>query len=414
MQKELESRMISLIRNPKVFDTALKMGITSDNFVMFDAVFSFYHQYYVKYNAIPSDDIITATFPDFTIIPDVHADELKFISDEIVKSSVQRRAIQVINEASARIIKDPYGAIEFAVAQLSNARKKLTSSIGFTDKDAMLRYDMVKANKDKIAKGFTIGIKTGISLLDTDHIGWQEGDLIIIGGRLGMGKSFLSMYLGGIAWTQGKRVLYISPEMTKDKVAFRFDPIVGRMMGYDFSNRGLKTGDINMPAYKEFLAKVQTRADWLTVDSNYGVPFTIASIMGMVNQYTPDMLIIDGLALLQGSGGADWDRVKKISYDIKTMTQDRKIVTVATSQINRPDRDTLTENGQVDGEDTPSTDRLSYSDAVGQAADVVILMSKKIAKPDVRYITLPKRRDDEAINKPIEIKFDVDRGIIGI
>ena len=256
MQKNLEERALSVIRDSKTFNDMLQQGITSDCFIIYDEVFNFYQKYCYKYNSIPANSIINSNFPEFSYVPEVKLEEVKFLVDELIKSNVQRKAIRIINEAQDLIVNDPYGTIESTINKLAGVRRRVVETRSFTDKDSLKRYEYVVQNKERVKKGITIGIKTGINLFDEKYLGWQPGQLIVVAGRLGIGKSWVILYFGCEAYKTGKRVLYLSPEMPLHDVEFRWDTIMGRSKGFEFLNDKLIVGDINLKDYREYLSDV--------------------------------------------------------------------------------------------------------------------------------------------------------------
>jgi replicative DNA helicase len=402
-QTEFEQRLISLITKPQILAELEKQGILEDCFVMHPEVYHFITDYAIKYQNIPGPQIIKAKFPGFEFKSDADVSELKFLSDELVKSNVQRRAIQIINQNADLISTDPYNAIDTIVSRLQSIRRQTKVSKSLTDKEALKRLELIMKNRESIRKGMTVGIKTGINIFDNKYYGWQPGNYISIVGRLGIGKSWLLEYFSCVAYHDGKRVLYISPEMSINEVEQRWDTLMGTMYGYRFQNDKLQLGEINLEEYKQWLTKAQERSDWITYDSNSGKSFTVPGIAQMVNEFSPDLVAIDGVALLEGPGDALWSKVREISKGIKSLAQNTKVVAMVTAQANREA-----------GVGMPATSQISYSDSIAQDSDVVIPMSSEADRPDIRYITLPKKRTGKAINKKISINFDVNNGILGI
>ena len=401
MQDELEQRLISSIQDEGSFAKIVEKGISSDSFIVHEEVFKFYQKYFCKYNSIPSRAVISSTFPGFSYAEEVKEHEVKYLCDEVIKSSVKREVIRLINRASDLLDNDPYGTIDYLVGRLTNVHKEFSQSKSFTDADALKRYQQIIANREKKEKGVSVGIKTGIGFFDDQYIGWQPGNLIGIVGRLGVGKSIIAQFLACQAYLSGKRILYISPEMSIDEVNMRWDTFFGKMKGHTFLNDALKVGEVNLKEYKEWLEEVSVRKDWMTLDSASGKSFNIGNITAYVNEFSPDLLVVDGVALLEDSAEQSWVKIMNISYGLKTIAQNYKIVVVATSQANRSAKD-----------DMPRPDQVSYGDAFMQSCDYAIFLQQDIMKPNIRYATIPKVRTGKPNNQPITIDFNVNEGII--
>ena len=417
MQKELESRALSLIRDHKTFNEFQKHGITSECFVIYTELFDFINNYFHKYDSIPAEAVIKTNFPEFVPLPDVKPEEIRYLSEELTKSNVQRRAIKIINDSSEMIDTDPYGTIETMIHRLSSVRQKAVESRSYMDKEAVKRYNLVMANREKAGKGMTVGLKTGIGIFDTKYIGWQPGDLIAIMGRMGIGKSWVLIYSSCVCYDSGKRVLYLSPEMSNTEVELRTDTVLGHIRGHKFLNDKLQEGSIDFKEYKTYLESLSSRSDWLGLDSYNGRPFSVTNIAGLIDEFNPDLVAIDGIGLLEGWQKEAWQKNQEISRGLKNLAQTKKVVIMTTSQVNRATLDKRADSkDNVPGTEAtmPGLENLYMGDALGQDASVVIAMNQDINKPDVRYITIPKRRNGKAINRPLEIKFDVNSGIISI
>jgi replicative DNA helicase len=403
MQQDLEQRLLSLMVDQKVFDEATSFGIDSASFVMFADVFDYIQKYYYKYNSLPAKAVVSSIFPGFSYLDDVKDHETKYLCDELIKAKVKRDAITIINNASDSLTVDPYGTIDSVIYRLSNIKKGTPDAVHYTDGDAIARYTKVVANRDKTAKGISVGIKTGISFLDDKYLGWQVGSLIGIVGRTGVGKSWIAEYLSCQAYLSGKRVLFLSPELSCDQVNFRWDTIMSRFDGRTFLNDKLLIGQINLKEYNEWLTKMSTRKDWITLDTASGRSFNIGSITALVNKFSPDVLVVDGVALIEAPGEKSWEKVMTVSYGLKAISVNKKLVTIATSQANRET-----------GDEMPKTHQVSYGDAFAQAVDDLIMLQQDRSRPDIRYATIPKRRNGEPINSLITIKFDVNNGLLSM
>ena len=402
MQKELEERLISLIKNPEDLSEIVMSGVTSDTFVVRREVFDFINTYHNKYRSIPARPVIKTQYTDLEFPTDVLKSEQRFLVDELIKSEIKRKAIGVLDKGTELLLNDPYGGIDYISSKLSSIKKPQIFYKSKTDGEALKRFDQMLDRKERLKGGKSIGMRTGFSFFDDKLLGWLPGNLISIVARLGIGKTFIAEYLSCFAYSEGYRVAYCSPEMTIVEHEIRWDVILGALMGYKFSIRELIRGDTNPIKYKEFLTKVSQRDDWITLDSNHDRPFTIPSIQAIVDEYSPDLLVVDGFLLLDIGGEKNWKNMLSAAYSLKNIVQTKKIVGIVTAQATRDSAGEIPEAHQVYG-----------GDALAQASDVLITMGENPMKPKSRFIQIAKRRMDEGSNKKIEINFDCDIGKIG-
>lgn len=403
MQKDLELRLISLIQEKGKLNEAIKWGLDADCFVIYKDQYEFIIKYQHKYSAQPSNAILQANYHDFELLLDINEDELKYLIDELIKSKISRQAIGIINQYSDVLIIDPYGASEAIISKLSKLHKMGGYTTSHTDKDAIERLQALIDRKAALTLNQTVGIRTGLSVLDRKLLGWQPGNLIIIVGRPKIGKSWLALYMACAAYSSGKKVLYLSPEMSIFEVELRWDTLMGKMSGYSFLNDKLMMGDIDQTKYKDWLTKASKRQDWITLDNNKGKPFDSAAIASLIDEYRPDLAVIDGVALITGPGESKWERVMNVIYDAKATAQNSKAVIIGVCQASKEA-----------GEGMPQPTQIAYSDAILQACDAGIMMNADPEMPDVRYCSIPVARGMAPINKRMIIQFDPNSGVFKV
>jgi len=402
---EIEDRLLNSIKSSQDLSNLYSNGITIDSFRNRKDIFKFIVNYYKQYTKIPDYNILKANFPDFNQYL-VKNDEINYLIDELAGLDLRFKTTKILEQSVELLKTEPKAAIDLLVNKLLSLKKtnKLAKSI--TDKDAVLRLEKYLKKRAVVQSGKVLGLKTGFKLFDDDNVGWQEGNLIGIIGRLGVGKSWLLLYSSCISYLDGHRILFLSPEMTVDEVEDRWDVLMAALLQkISLNHTKLSSGGkIDTKQYKDFLEVVKSREDWMTIDTHDSGPFTVDSIQSLVNEFKPDLVAIDGLPLLKdvNKGSGIWENIKNISYGLKNIAMSNKIVILVTSQANRG----TTDKG-------PEIENISYSDAIGQAADVLVMLSEKVDESDCRWIKIPKRRGGRVLNKRVCIEFDVDNGRVG-
>jgi replicative DNA helicase len=402
MQQGYEDRFLSALNTVEDLSEATLAGITSDTLVIRREVFQFIIKYVSKYQSFPARDLIELEFSDFKYMDGVKSEERQFLIKELIKSEVRRKVINIMDKSSTMVHKDTYGAIDFIQDQISKVKKPVSSSKSYTDREALSRLTKLRERKEKLKKGGIIGIKTGLSFFDEKLLGWQPGNLIAIIARLNVGKSTLGTYLSCFSYSEGYRVAYLSPEMSTDEEELKWDTTMGALMGYKFSTSGLMRGEVDEVAYEEFLTKMSERKDWLTMDSVNNRPFSIATIETIIDEFSPDLVVVDGFLLLN-IGDKSPQNMERAANDLKSLALSRKVVLLVTSQANR----------QAATNEMPEMHQVYGTDALGHAADVVIMMADDETKPNKRWVSIAKRRMGAGINKKELINFSVDLGVIG-
>jgi replicative DNA helicase len=175
--------------------------------------------------------------------------------------------------------------------------------------------------------GSTPVIKTGYTDWDNtlDNYGLQVGDVIIIGGETGGGKTAFCANLAiNISGLSGKHVLYIALESTSKKIFARMLRIATgmtkRAMGEMF--RGAANGDVEQAeVWSKLCDEYEERGLWMN-DSLTTVDSIIVKAEEIKARFGLDVLIVDYVQQLEVPGARnDNDKVK---YAMQTMRRAAK------------------------------------------------------------------------------------------
>ena len=225
------------------------------------------------------------------------------------------------------------------------------------------KYEHVKENPEE---GF--GLKTGFNALDNATKGLKGGEILVIAGRPGSGKSISSLVIGKNVFKDGKNVLLISIEMPKEQYELRFD---SSYTGLECDK--IELGTLNDKEEEEFrssLKEIKERENWFyTIDTFRCTPLTVEAELEMALQrFVPDVVIIDYLGIMKDDEEQPSDNVEQaqIIYKVRMIARKYLIPFIIPVQLNR------------DLKKRKGTERLSRSDVIGQTADVVI----QIEEPD--------------------------------
>lgn len=401
MQQGYEDRFLSSINSLEDLSEVNLAGITPETLVIRREVLQFIMTYASRHQSFPARDLVELEFSDFKYMDGVKMEERQFLMKELIKSEVRRKVINIMDKSSTTVHKDVYGTIDYLQSQIAKVKRPVSFSKSYTDKEALSRLVKLRERKEKLKKGGILGIKTGLSFFDSHLLGWQAGNLVAIIARLGIGKSTLGTYLACFAYSEGYRVAYLSPEMTTEEEELKWDTTMGALMGYKFSTSGLMRGEVNEKEYEEFLTKMSDRKDWLTMDSAQNKAFTLPAIEAIIDEFSPDVVVVDGFLLLN-IGDKSPQNMERAANELKSIALSRRVVMLVTSQANRQA-----------GTDMPEMHQVYGTDALGHAADVVIMMADDETKPNKRWVSIAKKRMGAGINKKVLINFDVDIGSVG-
>ena len=290
--------------------------------------------------------------------------------------------------------------------QAEGMRKNVYADSGYMDR--LLFYEELV----RLRESGELGIVTGLKTFDNEGLGWRKGELAVILGPTGCGKSWLITYFAAQAYNAGKRVLFISPEMTTNETMFRFEPIYATLINNKsmLSNKALSTGTYDLKKYDAFLKYAygkNNRSDLSVVDaSEAGRQLSYEEIWNLALEFTPDVLVIDGLHLLSGGGRETkgWEVLKEGVEYLKALAQQQNIVVLAAHQ---PDR-----SAQKAGSTPPLLHQIGYGFSVAQSANRVISLGFVEGDGKKRCFIVPKMRGFEEIYHQRYLNWDVDTGKI--
>lgn len=252
---------------------------------------------------------------------------------------------------------------------------------------------------------FDAGINTGYSYLDYVTGGLRPGELLLIGGESGAGKSMLLMNMAIQVWLQnnnidmednfnpGNNIMYFSLEMP-------FKPCRNRVLGRLSSNptKLIRTAKLNQEEAVK-LKKV------LKFVSKYPFEFEIIDIprgatmesLEMIYEeakllYDPKIIVIDYLGLMDYEGGKDmddWLKLGKIAERIHEFARVHNVTVLSAVQLNRP-------KGSKE-EDKIGLHRIGRSALIMTNANIAVQIETRANEknfPDMKYHII-KNRDGE-------------------
>lgn len=229
--------------------------------------------------------------------------------------------------------------------------------------------------------GQMLGIPTGLSLLDKVMFGLQRGDMIVMAGRPGMGKTSLALSIAlQAARRWSKNIALFSLEMSDEQLVQR---VVSAESGID--GQRLRTGDIKSEEWTGFYAamgELSKTGIYLDDTPAISVLELRSKAIQLHAQHGLDLLIVDYLQLMTGSGKKGEDnRQQEISYisrSIKALARELNIPILALSQLSR----------QVEGrkDKHPMLSDLRESGSIEQDADIVLFIYRdEVYNPDTEF-----------------------------
>jgi len=207
------------------------------------------------------------------------------------------------------------------------------------------------------------GWRSGIPRLDQFlNGGLQPGRFYVLAARPSVGKSSFSQAVGLELAQSGKRVLFLSQEMSEGEVADRGVANIGRI-----SYSALMEGKMGDGGWSRVLGAMD-RLKQMPFFIDDQPALTLTDIRAKVTQIKPDVLILDYLQLCAStqSGNNRNSEIEEISRGLKALAKDMQVAVIALSQLNREVEKRVVKR--------PTLADLRDSGAIEQDADVVLFL----------------------------------------
>lgn len=246
------------------------------------------------------------------------------------------------------------------------------ATTGSADDDASSWADVADetiAAIESAAEGAVQGLSTGLIDLDSLLGGLGSGQLIIVAGRPGMGKSILlGDFARQAAFRDGKSAALFSFEMSRKEFGRR---IVSAETGINIGT--LKSGELTGDEWSKVMNfRAETDMSKLRVVEAAGLTLEAvrAKARRMQQRHGLDLIVVDYLQLMIGSTKSDnrQAEVAGISRGLKLLAGELGVPVVAAAQLNR--------GVESRSDKRPTMADLRESGSIENDADVVILLHR--------------------------------------
>jgi hypothetical protein len=333
--------------------------VDDDDVEAWKKLWLFCTDYQVKASVAPPVSLVKKKFADFELTPDVSAD---WAASKVLEASASR-VLRTQSKAMLAALgeNDLDGAFD-ALEQVKRPRghRKPPANVF----DHSLLADQFEVSRIPVPyRTLTVATKGGIG----------PGELWYLAARLGQGKSWELMGYAAHAALSGYRVGVASLEMPAHKVARRaLMRMVGRNDTY-LSDMLASDDEVLRKQAMDILGAKMDGGSLEIVDPSHGRINTTTAISEMCHDHY-DLVIVDHAGLLMTADNRraidDWRAMAVISNILREITLSTGTPILAAAQVNR-------EGEGGNQMKAPKVSQLSQSDALGQDADVVIMMRRQ-------------------------------------
>jgi replicative DNA helicase len=308
--------------------------------------------------------------------------EYTYIKEQLVESI---SAIDTTKELGELIedIQNALNSTTFSTQQEPESIVKVTNKV----------VDQIVANAEK--GGQLVGKETGWKFLDKYLGGYNDGDLIVMAGRPGMGKTAIALTLTKEFAQRGGKALFISLEMSSEQLAKRYVSLIGHLENWKMRNGVLTKKEIEKIIHVANHQEIEFFID----DDRVGDLEKIKSKARLHKARKGlDLLVIDYLQLMKGTKQSREQEVAEISRGLKLLAKELKCTIIVLAQLSRKPEDRADKR--------PLLSDLRESGAIEQDADVVMFPFRPAyyeeEKPQIEdaELIISKNRNGECATIP--------------
>lgn len=370
-------------------------NLTIDYFLEYEDEYSFIKEHFDNYKNVPDTETFINKFPDFELLEVNESD--RYLVDAIREEYLYSKSVPVIKKAAELLKSDSNEASRYLQSELVNLTPNYTTPYV----DIIHSNSRVEMFEDKSNNKDKWFIPTGFEELDDIIYGWQCGEeFVVIFARTGIGKSWVLVKTVQHAWEIGKNVGYVSPEMSADKIGYRFDTLNNH-----FSNMALVRGDkskVSIDEYRQYNEKLAEHNNSILVSTpmDFNKQVTVGKLRTFVQANNLDMLAIDGITYMTDErykrGDNKTTSLTNISEDLMELSCELKIPILVVVQSNRGGTE----------KDTPDLEDIRDSDGIAHNATKVISLNQK---EEALVMKIKKNRDGK-IGDKLTYLWDIDLG----
>lgn len=399
LSKLIETKDMKLLKDQQI----KPFFLTGDN----KRVFSFIQDSFKETGEVPTPRIIQQKFPSFELETHVvegndvvGTDEtLLYWCKELRVKAKHNRMADITEEVANLLDKgsseEAYTLLKKGVWQIEDEIVE-SSSVDITKntEDRKSAYLERKKNKGMM------GIPMGIPHLDYILKGLIKETLTTLIATSGVGKTWFLILVGAYAQLNGYKVCVFITEMSTDLMQDRFEAMLFGMMYGEMNYNNFKSGCLPVEtenAYFEFLEEDLPKLEPLIIETATG----ISSVVSVIEREKPDLVLIDGVYLMEDEQGAkdDWLRVSHITRDLKKTAKNWHLPILINTQA---DKNTSKKTG-------PELGSIMYTQAIGQDSDNVLALYRDEIMLNDREMGIKVLKQREGVLGKVIINWDFDK-----
>ena len=252
-------------------------------------------------------------------------------ANQLYEKYLMRRIIVKADEIKANASnnkKDIYKTISEThsiLSEILNIKPSMASDI----------EDIIAETVDSVKNKTTKLIKTGYDSVDKFSGGLTRGEITIIGGRPGHGKTTVMINMLANVLEQGHKAIFFSRELPNSELVKKIVCLESQQLSYGQVRKNIFSED-SLKYFNNALALIRKKysSDKFLMFDNVR---DFASSSGEVKKFKPDIIFDDYIQLIACDSREDQRRlqIEKLVNDYKWLAKETDAVVVLASQLNR-------------------------------------------------------------------------------
>lgn len=327
---------------------------------------------------------------------------------KLVKEASQRRHLMAAAQKIMSLAQN--SSEDFSLIQEQAEEEIFRGNTGSKSRNLVFFRDVMpsalKSLEEFIANAkHPDAIPTGIPVMDHEDGGLLPGDLILVAGRPGMGKTALGNQMAAGMAVENHPVLYCCGEMEAKRIAMRVLCTMG-----EFAKRTERHRE-NSHAWDKMsrFATTFEGKPFAMIDGTMTLSRICAVARMAARFHGLKALYVDYIQLIKTAGKNRVVEVGEISRSLKELAQDLRIPVIAMSQLNR----------EIDKRENywPQNSDLKDSGSLEQDADIIVFPhrphkdreDKEKSLMESAFLVFTKYRDASVGAKKIMWRPDITR-----
>jgi replicative DNA helicase len=205
------------------------------------------------------------------------------------------------------------------------------------------------------------GLAIGLPDFDALSSGLEAGDLVVIAGRPGMGKTALLVSIAAHV-SKSTGVAVFSAEMSAQQLLRRCVSLLGSV-NQGKLRRASQLQDADWQAIGDAAGAIGTRRLWIDDKPLPSLNHIRSEVMTLKARSELGLVLVDYVQLVQGAGANRYEQLRDVAYGLKGLAKEAGVPIILLAQLNRGVESRDQKRGKLSD--------LRDSGAIEEAADIV-------------------------------------------